>query len=44
MDMAAIHKSTTIAAPIEKVFEIVDDPTTFPKYVPNVHDVVDAPE
>jgi uncharacterized protein YndB with AHSA1/START domain len=42
MDMAAIHKSTTIAAPIEKVFEIVDDPTTFPKYVPNVHDVVDV--
>ena len=40
--MAEIHKSTTVAAPVEKVFEIVDDPANFPKYVPNVNDVVDV--
>src|SRR5713226_6580692 len=40
--MAEIHKSTTVAAPADKVFEIVDDPENFPKYVPNVHDVVDV--
>jgi ribosome-associated toxin RatA of RatAB toxin-antitoxin module len=40
--MAEIHKSATVAAPVEKVFEIVDDPANFPKYVPNVHDVVDV--
>ena len=39
--IAEIHKSATIAAPVETVFEIVDDPTSFPRYVPNVHDVVD---
>ncbi len=40
--MAEIHKSTTVAAPVDKVFEIVDDPANFPKYVPNVQDVVDV--
>ncbi len=40
--MAEIHKSTTVAEPIEKIFEIVDDPTNFSKYVPNVDDVVDV--
>ena len=40
--MAEIHKSTTLAVPIEKVFEIVDDPANFPKYVPNVNDVADV--
>lgn len=40
--MAEIHRSTTVAEPVEKVFDIVDDPTNFPKYVPNVHDVVDV--
>jgi len=40
--MAEIHKSATVAVPVEKVFEIVDDPANFPKYVPNVHDVVDV--
>ncbi len=40
--MAEIHKSTTVAAPVDKVFEIVDDPAEFPKYVPNVNDVVDV--
>jgi ribosome-associated toxin RatA of RatAB toxin-antitoxin module len=39
--MAEIHKSTTVAVPVDKGFEIVDDPANFPKYVPNVHDVVD---
>ncbi len=40
--MAEIHKSTTVGVPVDKVFEIVDDPANFPKYVPNVHDVVDV--
>jgi len=40
--MAEIHKSTTVAAPVEKVFEIVDDPANFPRYVPNVHEVADV--
>lgn len=40
--MAEIHKSTTVAEPVETVFEIVDDPANFPKYVPNVHEVVDV--
>ncbi len=40
--MAEIHKSTTVAAPVDKVFEIVDDPANFPRYVPNVHEVVDV--
>ena len=39
--MAEIHKSTTVATPADKGFEIVDDPANFPKYVPNVHEVVD---
>jgi hypothetical protein len=29
--MAEIHKSTTLAEPVEKLFEIVDDPANFPK-------------
>ena len=40
--MSEIHTSTTLAEPVEKVFEIVEDPATFPKYVPNVHEVVDV--
>ncbi len=40
--MAEIHKSTTVAAPVDKVFEIVDDPANFPKYVPNVQDVAEV--
>ena len=39
--MAEIHKSTTVAEPVEKVFDIVDDPANFPKYVPSVYEVVD---
>ncbi len=41
MAVARIHKSATIAAAVEKAFEIVDDPANFPRYVPNVHDVAD---
>ena len=40
--MAEIHKSTTVAAPVDKVFEIVDDPANFPRYVPNVQEVADV--
>ncbi|SRR5216684_6435010 len=40
--MAEIHKVATIDAPIARVFDIVDDPSTFPKYVPNVREVVDV--
>ncbi len=40
--MAEIHKSVTIEAPVEKAFEIVDDPENFPRYVPNVSQVVDV--
>jgi len=40
--MAEIHKSTIVAAPVDKVFEIVDDPANFPKYVPNVQGVEDV--
>lgn len=40
--MAEIHKGATIDSPIDRVFEIVDDPTKFPKYIPNVHEVVDV--
>ena len=40
--MAEIHKTVTIDAPAEKVFDIVDDPENYPKYVPNVSRVVDV--
>jgi ribosome-associated toxin RatA of RatAB toxin-antitoxin module len=40
--MAEIHKSANVAAAVDKVFEIVDDPANFPKYVPNVQEVVDV--
>ncbi len=40
--MAEIHKTVTIDASVEKVFDIVDDPENFPKYVPNVSQVVDV--
>jgi ribosome-associated toxin RatA of RatAB toxin-antitoxin module len=40
--MAEIHKTVTIDAPAEKVFDIVDDPENYPKYVPNVSQVVDV--
>ena len=40
--MAEIHKTVTIDAPIARVFDIVDDPENYPKYVPNVSQVVDV--
>ena len=40
--MAEIHKTVTIDAPADKVFDIVDDPENYPKYVPNVSRVVDV--
>ncbi len=40
--MAEIHKTVTIDAPADKVFEIVDNPENFPRYVPNVSQVVDV--
>lgn len=39
--MSEIHKSVTIDAPAEKVYEFVDNPENFSKYVPNVQRVVD---
>jgi ribosome-associated toxin RatA of RatAB toxin-antitoxin module len=39
--MAEIHKTVTIDAPAARVFDIVDDPEHYPKYVPNVSQVVD---
>ena len=40
--MAEIHKTVTIDAPADKVFEIVDNPENFTRYVPNVTQVVDV--
>ena len=40
--MAEIHKTLTINAPAGKLFEIVDDPENFPRYVPNVSQVLDV--
>lgn len=40
--MAHIHKSATIDSPIEKVFDLVDDPERTPTYTPNVERVVDV--
>ena len=39
--MAHINKRATIDAPIEKVFDLVDDPERIPTYAPNVERVVD---
>ena len=40
--MAHIHKRATIDAPIEKVFDFVDDPERIPTYAPNVERVMDV--
>jgi uncharacterized membrane protein len=40
--MAHIQKRATIDAPIEKVFDFVDDPDRIPTYAPNVERVVDV--
>ena len=39
--MAEIKKSVTIDATANEVFDIVEDPSNFTKFVPNVSDVVD---
>lgn len=40
--MAEIHKSATIDAPVEKVFDFMDDPAKIPSYTPNVERVEDV--
>lgn len=40
--MSQIHKTVTFDAPVEKVFELVDNPQNIPKYIPNVERVVDV--
>ena|SRR5919109_3506899 len=40
--MAEIHKSVTIDAPVERVFELLDDPSAIPSYTPNVERVEDV--
>lgn len=40
--MAEIHKSAIIDAPVEKVFDFVDDPEKIPTYTPNVERVADV--
>jgi uncharacterized membrane protein len=40
--MAEIHKSVTIDAPAERVFDLLDDPSAIPSYTPNVERVEDV--
>jgi uncharacterized protein YndB with AHSA1/START domain len=40
--MAEIHKSVTISASAEKVFDLIDDPSTISSYTPNVERVEDV--
>lgn len=40
--MSEIHKTVTFDAPVEKVFELVDNPDNIPKFIPNVERVVDV--
>src|SRR5918912_117859 len=40
--MAEIHKSATIDAPAERVFDLLDDPSGIPSYTPNVERVEDV--
>jgi len=40
--MSEIRKSVTVDATAAELFDIVDDPTNFPKYVPNVTGVEDV--
>jgi ribosome-associated toxin RatA of RatAB toxin-antitoxin module len=42
IDMSEIRKSVIIDATAAELFAIVDDPTNFPKYVPNVTGVEDV--
>ncbi len=40
--MATIHKSIDIDAPVEKVFELLNDPKRVPEYAPGVTSVEDV--
>jgi uncharacterized membrane protein len=40
--MSEIHKTVTFDAPVEKVFELVDNPENIPKFMANVERVVDV--
>ena len=40
--MAEIHKTMTIDAPAERVFDLLDDPRAIPSYTPNVERVEDV--
>ena len=40
--MAEIHKSVTVDAPAERVFDLLDDPNAIPRYTPNVERVEDV--
>jgi uncharacterized membrane protein len=40
--MAEIHKSVTIDAPAERVFDLLDNPSAIPSYTPNVERVEDV--
>jgi uncharacterized membrane protein len=40
--MAEIHKSVTIEAPAERVFDLIDDPSAISSYTPNVERVEDV--
>jgi uncharacterized membrane protein len=40
--MAEIHKSVTIDAPAESVFDLLEDPSAIPSYTPNVDRVEDV--
>jgi uncharacterized membrane protein len=40
--MAEIHKSVTIDAPAETVFDLLDDPSAIPSYTPNIERVEDV--
>src|ERR671938_1589809 len=42
MAVAEIHKSVTIDAPAERVFELLDDPGAIPTYTPSVERVEDV--
>src|ERR671931_2510400 len=40
--MAEIHKSVTIDAPAERVFDLLDDPSAIPSYTPNIERIEDV--
>ncbi|HYZ78515.1 MAG TPA: SRPBCC family protein [Gaiellaceae bacterium] len=42
MAVAEIHKSVTIDAPAERVFDLLDDPSAIPSYTPSVERVEDV--